>query len=289
MILIRKSAGGIGLFLSLLFSNAYPQESFIDILHREISAVVHKTVEQFDNFFADPRVKEETEAYLRLTAGLHYDGRPYYKNIFKTDLKIRLTKLEKSAGLLVENRKNSQEKTVQKPIRHRLSAGISGFPRLYAKYEIFNIPVVYKRWEFTLFQRFRAEYRFTDYRLEERTQLYIDRLIAKQTVWRILIERANISNLHYQLVNYSTAVRVYNPLKKLLRKNSATELSFSITQAGLVNGRAVRYTLQNRTRTNFWKKWAFININIGSWWDKSRGFKGTPFIQVYLEFYTGKY
>ncbi|WP_457628086.1 hypothetical protein [Persephonella sp.] len=295
---MKTVAGRAFLFLSLLTPSAYSQENFIDLLHREISFAVHSTVEKVDQFFADPRIKEESRSYLRLTSGFIYDGKPEFNTIMKLDFKLRLTKMEERIKLFFGDLKskssNPKDKEREKNqldrlLKHRFSIGISGVPKIYAKYEIFNIPIVYKRWELSVFQRFRIESRIYDYRLEERTQMYLDRLIAPDTLWRIFIERYNASNIHYQRLNYATSLRIYNPLKKIYKRNMATELLAGMGQNRIINGRIENYTVQYRARANFWRKWAFFNIHIGTNWEKYRGFKGTPFIQVYLEFYAGSY
>ncbi|SNZ06501.1 hypothetical protein SAMN06265182_0697 [Persephonella hydrogeniphila] len=297
------------LLIVLLSTGAYSQESFIDILHKEISKAVHSTVAKLDNFFADPRIKEETEAYLRFRAGFRYDSTPDFKKILRADFKIRLAKLEKRIGLFVESyteklsKKEEEEpleiseetkneisvgaeyKTVQrKLLKHRLSTGLTSSPKIYAKYEIWNIPIVYKRWEFTVYQRFRAERKISTYRLEESTQLYIDRLIAPKTVWRVYIDRYKSSNNPYQVVNYTTSVRFYKPDKRPV----ATEILGGIQQKRIINGGVNSYTVQYRVRANLWKKWAFFNVYTGVDWTKERAFKGTPFIKVFFEFYFGK-
>ncbi|WP_457625176.1 hypothetical protein [Persephonella sp.] len=295
---------------ALLFKSAYSQESFIDILHREISQVVHSTVERLDNFFADPRIKEETRAYIRFRAGFRYDGTPDLEKILRADFKIRLAKLEKRIGLFVESyteklsKKEEEEplkipeetgkeisigaeyKSVQKKLlKHRLSIGLTSSPKIYTKYEIWNIPVVYKRWEFTVYQRFRAERKISSYRLEESTQLYIDRLIAPKTVWRIYIDRYKSSNNPHQIVNYTTSVRFFNSDSK---RPVAVELLGAVQQKRIINGGVDSCTVQHRIRINFWKRWSFFNIHTGSNWSKERSFKGTPFIKIFFEFYFGR-
>ena len=68
MFLKPKGQGGFILFL-VLYTAAFSQESFIDILHKKISAAVHTTAGKLDSFFADPKIKEETKAYLRFRTG----------------------------------------------------------------------------------------------------------------------------------------------------------------------------------------------------------------------------
>ncbi|NPA58799.1 MAG: hypothetical protein GXN94_05855 [Aquificae bacterium] len=285
-----KSVGRAVFLLSLLFSQAYSEENFVEILHREISYLVYSTVEKIDRFFADQRAKEESRAYLRFRAGFRYTGEPDYQTILNTDLKFRLRKLEKRLLRVVvkEDRRRDGGRGKRKItlLKHRVSVGISGIPKVYGKYEIFTLPVIYKRWEITLFQRFKATYRFSDYKLEERTQLYIDRLIAPETVWRILFERYNASDLHFQRLNYYTYLRRYGIFKK---GRTAVDFGGGIRQDRIINGRVGGYTVRHRFRANFWKRWAFFNLQVGTDWNRDRGFKATPFVMVYFEFYAGKF
>ena len=300
------------LLSALLTSSAFGQENFIDLIHRKISTTVYTTVSTLDSFFADPRIKEESKAYLRFRAGFRYDSSPDFKNILKVDFKIRLIKLEKRLGLFVESykerltrkeeeepieikEKNKQQISLgveykpEKPkiVRHRFSIGITSSPKIYTRYFISNIPVIYKRWEITAYQWFRAEKKIKDYKLEERTQLYIDRLIAPDFVWRIFLERYKDSKTPYQVINYITSLRMFNP-NGFFKKPLATEILAGITQNRLINAKVSNYTVQYRIRANFYKKWAFFNIYTGSDWQKDRGFKGTPFIKIFFEFYFGK-
>ena len=311
MFLKPKGQGGFILFL-VLYTAAFSQESFIDILHKKISAAVHTTAGKLDSFFADPKIKEETKAYLRFRTGFEYNTSPDFKDIFRADFKIRLAKLEKSLGLYIESyREKLPHKGEEEPvkigeeqkgnisvgveykpktkfIKHKFSVGLTGSPKIYAKYQIYNKPIVYNRWEITAYQRFRVEKKLNDYRLEESTDIYIDRLIRKNTIWRIYLERYKASNVPHQTLNYSTALRIYNPFEKIYKRPTAVEFSAGINQHRLINGFVNSYTIQNKLRFNFWKKWAFFNIYTGSNWEKDRGFKGTPFIKVFFEFYFGK-
>jgi len=300
------------LFSALLTSSAFGQEKFIDLIHKKISSAVYTTVSRLDSFFADPRIKEESKAYLRFRAGFRYDTSPDYEEILKADFKIRLIKLEKRLGIFVESykekltRKEEEEPIEvkeeskeqvsigieykpekQKILRHRFSTGITSSPKFYAKYYISNIPVIYKRWEITVYQWFRAEKRIKDYKIEERTQLYVDRLIAPNHVWRIYLERYKDSKTPYQVVNYISSLRIFNP-SGFNKKPLATEILAGITQKRLINARVSNYTLQYRIRANFYKNWAFFNIYAGSNWSEDRGFKGTPYIKVFFEFYFGR-
>lgn len=300
------------LFSALLTSSAFGQESFIDLIHREISSVVYTTVSRLDSFFADPRIKEESKAYLRLRAGFSYDSSPDFKNILKADFKIRLIKLEKRLGIFVESykerltrkeeeepveikEKNKDQISVgveyrpEKPkiLRHRFSTGITSSPKIYAKYFISNIPVIYKRWEITAYQWFRAEKRIDDYKLEERTQLYIDRLLAPDFVWRIYLERYKDSKTPYQVISYISSIRMFD-LNRFFKKPSASEIFAGITQKKLINAKVSNYTIQHKIRINFHKNWAFFNIYTGSNWSEDRGFKGSPFIKIFFEFYFGR-
>ena len=56
----------------------------------------------------------------------------------------------------------------------------------------------------------------------------------------------------------------------------------------LINAKVSNYTVQYRIRANFYKNWAFFNIYTGSDWPEERGFKGTPFIKIFFEFYFGR-
>jgi len=295
-----------------LFSPAFGQEKFIDLIHRKISSAVYTTVSSLDNFFADPRIKEESKAYLRFRAGFSYNSSPSFNNILKVDFKIRLIKLEKRLGIFVESykerltRKEEEEPVEikernkeqislgieykpkkQKIVRHRFSVGITSSPKIYAKYFISNVPVIYKRWEITAYQWFRTEKKMNDYKLEERTQLYIDRLLAPDFVWRIYLERYKDSKTPYQVINYISSIRMFNPVK-FYKRSLAIESFAGLTQKKLINAEVSNYTLQYRIRANIYKDWAFFNIHTGSNWPKSRGFKGTPFIKVFFEFYFGK-
>ncbi|WP_029520357.1 hypothetical protein [Persephonella sp. IF05-L8] len=299
MFLKQKGQGAI-LFFLVLYTTAFSQESFIDILHREVSILVYSTVEKLDTFFADPKIKEETRAYIRLRAGFEYNTSPQFTNILKSDFKLRLARLEKNLDLHIENlsqnlsgnklNKHTKEKNKTKTnfLKHRFSIGLTGSPKIYAKYQIYNKPIIYKRWELTAYQRFRVERKLNNYRVEEKTEIYIDRLIRKNTIWRIYIGRRKVSNIPYQLLTYSTAIRIYNPLQKIHKKPNAIELYGGINQHKLIKGYVNSYIIQGAYRLNFWKKWTFFNIYIGSNWEKDRGFKGIPFIKVFFEFYFGK-
>ncbi len=307
---MKKFIGGAVLLFLTLFISPKAQENFIDIFHSKISQIVHGTVEKFDTFFADPRIKEETKAYIRLRAGFRYETVPDFQKIQKIDFKIRLAKIEKHLGLFVKSYRDritrreeeepldiSQENKdavsvgvehsskVRKILKHRFSLGITSSPKIYARYDIYNIPVIYKRWEITVYQRFRAERRLTQNRLEETTQIYIDRLIAPETVWRIYLDRYKVSNISHQTLNYYTSIRT---LKKMWKKPLAVEMLAGITQSRLINGSVSLYTIQSRFRLNFYKRWAFFNVYTGTNWHRERGFKGTPFIYVFFEFYFGK-
>ena len=300
------------LLSALLSSSAFGQEKFIDLIHRKISSAVYTTVSKLDSFFADPRIKEESKAYLRFRAGFRYDTSPDFTDILKADFKIRLVKLEKRLGIFVESYKerltreeeeeplevkeeNKEQISLgveyrpEKPkiLRHRFSIGITSSPKIYAKYFISNIPVIYKRWEITAYQWFRVEKRIKDYKLEERTQLYVDRLIAPNHVWRIYLERYKDSKTPYQVVNYISSLRIFNPTG-FYKKPLATEVLAGITQNRLINARVSNYTVQYRIRANFYKKWAFFNVYTGSDWPEDRGFKITPFIKIFFEFYFGR-
>lgn len=295
-----------------LYSLAYG-EDFIDILHEKISYFVYSTVEKLDNFFADPRVKEEAKSYIIIRAGAQYDTSPNFDDILRADFKIRLAKLERSLGLFLESYKEREiRKEEEKPIKiseeekgklsigiehkrkiykflkHKISIGLTGTPKIYAKYQIWNNSFIYKRWEITVYQRFRAEKKLNDYRLEESTELYFDRLIAPGTIWRIYVGRNKSSDIPYQELNYATLIRILNPLKKLYKKTMALEISSGFDQNHFINGRISGYSVSCALRANFWKRWAFWNFQIGSNWSEDRGFKGTPFIKAYLEFYIGK-
>ncbi|MDQ7055340.1 MAG: hypothetical protein Q9M89_02075 [Persephonella sp.] len=256
---MKNSFRGVVLLLLILLISSRAQETFIDIFHSKVSHIVHSTIERFDTFFADPRIKEETEAYLRLRGGFRYETVPDFQKILKIDFKIRLAKIEKSIELLTEKQREKiggkkDRKEVRKFLKHRFSIGITSSPKIYARYDIFNVPVVYKRWEITVYQRFRAERRLTENRLEETTQIYVDRLIAPETVLRIYLDRKKSANLSHQILTYSTSVRT---LKKAWEKPVAVELLAKAIQSGLVNGRISLYTLQNNIRVNFYKRWAF--------------------------------
>jgi len=284
-----KTIGRTVISMLLLLSPAYSEENFVDLLHREISHMVYSTVERVDHFFADQRTKEESRSYIRLRTGFRYTGKPEYNNILSFDFKFRLRKLEKKVNIMLKQKEKDRIQTGRKKIpilKQRVSIGISGLPKIYGKYEIFTLPVIYKRWEIRLFQRFKIIHKVYDYRLEERTQIYIDRLIAPETVWRVFLERYNASDLHFQRLNYFFFIRKYSLLKK---GRTATDLIGGITQDRIINGGVSRYTLQHRIRANIWRRWTFFNIHVGSDWYKNRGFKATPFIMVYLEFYAGKF
>ena len=305
----------IFLLLIIVFdkTSATQNNDFIDIIHKEISRAVHLTVQQLDNFFADPKIKEETKAYIRFRTGFKYDTKPDISEILKVDFKIRLAKLEKHLGIVLESykekisRKEEEEpiklseekssnisvgieykKRVKKWIKHRISIGITGSPKIYGKYDIFNIPLVYKRWEISIFQRFRAERKINNYKLDETTQIYIDRLLTKNKVLRFYIDRYKQSDQPFQTLTYITSIRIMNPIKKLYKKNMATEILAGLYQKRLFGGRISSYTTQYRIRANFWKNWSFFNIHIGTNWEKNRSFKGTPFFQIYFEFYFGR-
>lgn len=303
-------SGAVFSLLLFLLGVSVAEENFIDLFHSKISDLVHQTVERLDRFFVDPRIKEETKAYIRIRGGFRYETVPELKKIQKADFKIRLAKIEKHLGLFIESykekiTKQDEEEPVdiqnrdkdsislgiehhtqtKKFLKHRFSVGFTSSPKFYIRYDIHNIPVIYKRWEITIYQRFRAERRLTNNKLEETTQVYIDRLIAPKMLWRIYVDRYKSSNIPHQMLSYSTSLRL---LKNLHRKPLATELLGGITQTKLIDGRISLYTVQNRFRLNFYKDWGFFNVYSGVNWQKERGFKGTPFIQVFFEFYFGR-
>lgn len=264
------------------------------------------TKDSIDKFFKDEKFIQETEeSYLRIRLGSNYQSKESTDFKYRIRAQIPLSKSKKNFQLFVNDieknyfddtaytKQESEKNTyvgvnyfapLYKDIKSKYSVGIRSLS-LYARAR-YSKDYTAGKWLIQPSQEFKYS---TKYDWSEETELYIDRILTENSLFRTRLHRK--TQAHIEGFDYSVAFSYYLTLSK--RKG------FNFTQQFWGNSKYVcdaapepfngisNYSSFISWRQNIYRKWISYEIRPGISFHREYDYEPNYIFSLYFDFYFG--
>jgi len=273
-------------------------------------------VKSVDSFFQDEKYFNETDnTFVRVRADSYFQSKESNDLNLRVSAQIPFNKSKKNFKIFIDDvtldnaqniLKDDSEEDRLVPdvgihyfakekfgIESRYSLGLSGSdPFVRARY---NMPIRTNKWLIDPVQLFQYS---TDDEFEEETNIYFDKELQKQSLFRILLHRKTQTNVDG--MDYGLSLQYYwSPKKDTGFKLSQsfwgnTKYQYIVDEnveppetknySGINN-----YVTSFSWRENIWRKWFYYEVRPGVNFRKQYDYEPNYTIRLFLDFYFGKH